>query len=175
MKIIFEFDYGHVEASTVKITESASGKTTKFYLSGRDGQMGTGKLRFVPVKGAKKEVLLEIDPFGDPLPTVKGSYTTAGKTVPFIVQKRRSTERLSCRFEFHERRQLFICSHNETRCVVAMRVSNPDPSFFANRRLKCGFSSQGCARRNGSLFQRFSRWKARFSHNCNFDDAMLAL
>lgn len=89
VKILFEFDSGHVEASTVKITESPSGKTTKFYLSGRDEQMGTGKLRFVPVKGAKKEVLLEIDPFGDPLPTVKGSYTTAGKTVAFTLTKRK--------------------------------------------------------------------------------------
>ena len=32
LKIVFEFDHGHVEASDVKITESASGKTTKFYL-----------------------------------------------------------------------------------------------------------------------------------------------
>src|SRR5205823_636910 len=29
-------------------------------LSGRDRQMGTGKIRFAPVKGAKKEVLLEM-------------------------------------------------------------------------------------------------------------------
>ena len=89
LKIVFEFDHDHVEASTVKITESASGKTTKFYLSGRDEQMGTGKLRFAPVKGAKKEVLLEIDPFGDPPSTVKGSYTTAGKTVPFTLTKKK--------------------------------------------------------------------------------------
>jgi hypothetical protein len=54
LRILFEFGHGHVEASNVKITESASGKTTKFYLSGRDGQMGTGKMRFAPVKGAKK-------------------------------------------------------------------------------------------------------------------------
>ena len=54
LKIVFEFDHGHVEASNVKITESASGKTTKFYLSGRDGETGTGKIRFAPVKGAKK-------------------------------------------------------------------------------------------------------------------------
>ena len=89
LKIVFEFDHDHVEASTVKITETASGKTTKFYLSGRAEQMGTGKLRFAPVKGAKKEVLLEIDPFGDPLSTVKGSYTAAGKTVPFTLTKRK--------------------------------------------------------------------------------------
>ena len=63
LRIVFEFDHGHVEASNVKITESANGKTTKFYLSGRDRQMGTGKIRFAPVKGAKKEVLLEMDPF----------------------------------------------------------------------------------------------------------------
>jgi hypothetical protein len=89
LKIVFEFGQSHVEASNVKITESASGKTTKFYLSGRDGEMGAGKMRFAPVKGAKKEVLLEIDPFGDPRSTVKGSYTTAGKTVPFTLTKRK--------------------------------------------------------------------------------------
>ena len=53
--------------------------TTKFYLSGRDGQMGTGKIRFAPVNGAKKEVLLDMDPFGDPRSTVKANYTAAGK------------------------------------------------------------------------------------------------
>ena len=78
-----------MEASNVKITESATGKTTKFYLSGRDGQMGTGKTRFAPVKGAKKEVLLEMDPLGDPISTLKGTYTAAGKTVPFILTKRK--------------------------------------------------------------------------------------
>ena len=89
LRIIFEFDHGHVEASNVRITESANGKTTKFYLTGRDGQTGTGKIRFAPAKGAKKEVLLEMDPFGDPLSTVKGSYTAAGKTVPFTLTKRK--------------------------------------------------------------------------------------
>jgi hypothetical protein len=89
LKIVFEFDYGHVEASNVKITESASGKTTKFYLWGRDGQMGTGKIRFALAKGAKKEALLEMDPFGDPLSSVNGSYTAAGKTVPFTLTKRK--------------------------------------------------------------------------------------
>ena len=89
LRIVFEFGHGHVEASNVKITESASGKTTKFYLTGRDGQMGTGKIRFAPVKGAKKEVLLEMDPFGDPLSTIEGSYTAAGKTVPFTLTKRK--------------------------------------------------------------------------------------
>jgi hypothetical protein len=54
LKIAFEFDHGYVEASNVKITGSASGKTTKFYLSGRHGQTGTSKMRFAPVKGAKK-------------------------------------------------------------------------------------------------------------------------
>ena len=89
LRIVFEFDHGHVEASNVKITESATGKTTRFYLTGRDGQMGTGKIRFAPVKGAKKEVLLEMDPFGDPQSTIKGSYTAAGKTVPFTLTKRK--------------------------------------------------------------------------------------
>ena len=89
LKIVFEFDHGHVEASNVKITKSASGKTTKFYLSGRDGQMGTGKIRFAPAKGAKKAILLEMDPFGDPLSTVNGSYTAAGETVPFTLTKKK--------------------------------------------------------------------------------------
>jgi hypothetical protein len=51
--------------------------------------MGTGKIRFAPAKGAKKEILLEMDPFGDPLSTVNGSYTAAGKTVPFTLTKRK--------------------------------------------------------------------------------------
>jgi len=89
LKIVFEFDRGYVEASNVKITESASGKTTKFYLSSRDGEMGTSKMRFAPVKGAKKEVLLEMDPFGNPRSTVEGSYTSAGKTVSFTLTRRK--------------------------------------------------------------------------------------
>ena len=90
LKIAFEFGHVHVEVSNVKITESASGKATKFYLSGRDGQMGTSKMRFLPVKRdkAKKEVFLEMDPFGDPPSTVKGTYTAAGRTVPFTLKKR---------------------------------------------------------------------------------------
>ena len=90
LKIVFEFGHRHVEASKIKITEFASGKTTKFYLSGRDGQMGPNKIRFAPVKGdkAKKEVFLEMDPFGDPPSTVNGTYTVAGKSVPFILKKR---------------------------------------------------------------------------------------
>jgi len=89
LKIVFEFRHSDVEASNVKITESASGKTTKFYLSGTDGEVGTGNVRFAPVKGAKKEVLLEMDPFGTPRSTVKGQYTTAGRTVPFTLTKRK--------------------------------------------------------------------------------------
>ena len=90
LKIAFEFGHGSVEASNVKITESASGKSTKFYLSGRDEQMGTSRMRFFPVKGdkARKEVFLEMDPFGDPPSTLKGTYTVAGKTVPFTLKKR---------------------------------------------------------------------------------------
>jgi len=90
LKIAFEFGHSYVETSSVKITESASGKTTKFYLSGRDGQMGTSRMRFAPVRGdkAKKEVFLELDPFGDPPSTVKGTYTAAEKTVPFTLKKK---------------------------------------------------------------------------------------
>ena len=83
LKIVFEFDHRYVEASNVKIIESASGKTTKFYLSGREGQTGTGKLQFVPVKGdkAKKDVLLEMDPFGEPPSSVRGTHEVAGKKI----------------------------------------------------------------------------------------------
>jgi hypothetical protein len=31
-------------------------------------------------------------------------------------------------FQLQKRRQLFICAHNETLSVVAVSVSNPDPS-----------------------------------------------
>ena len=89
LKILFAFGRVYVEASNVKITESASGKATKFYFSGRDGQTGMGKLRFVPVKGdkAKKEVLLDMDPLGEPPSTVKGTYAATGKTVSFTLKK----------------------------------------------------------------------------------------
>jgi hypothetical protein len=89
LRIVLQFDHGHVEASNVKVTESASGKKTKFYLSGRDAQMGTGKIRFAPVNGAKREILLEMDPLGDPPSIIKGSYTAAGKTVSFTLRKRK--------------------------------------------------------------------------------------
>jgi hypothetical protein len=39
------------------------------------------------------------------------------------------------RFEFQKRRQDFICTHNETLSVVAMRICNPDRSTVGiNRR-----------------------------------------
>jgi len=52
--------------------------------------METNKMRFAPVKGdkAKKEVFLEMDPFGDPPSTLKGIYTAARKTIPFTLKKR---------------------------------------------------------------------------------------
>jgi hypothetical protein len=38
------------------------------------------------------------------------------------------TDGPNCRFEFDKRSQLFICSHNETLFLAAMRVSNEDCS-----------------------------------------------
>jgi hypothetical protein len=35
------------------------------------------------------------------------------------------------RFKFQKRSQLFVCTHNETLSVVAMRVGNPNRSPFA--------------------------------------------
>ena len=89
LRIVFEFNHAHVEASNLKVTESASGKTTRFYLSGRDGQTPTDRIRFAPAKGAKKEVLLEMDPLGNPPSHIKGSYTAAGKIIPFTLTKRK--------------------------------------------------------------------------------------
>jgi len=89
LRVVFEFNHPHVEASNLKVTESASGKTTRFYLSGRDGQTPTDRIRFAPAKGAKKEVLLEMDPLGNPPSHIKGSYTAAGKIIPFILTKRK--------------------------------------------------------------------------------------
>jgi hypothetical protein len=43
-----------------------------------------------------------------------------------LLQKGRSTERLNCRFKLKKRGQLFICVHNETLSVAAMRVGDPD-------------------------------------------------
>ncbi len=106
LRIVFEFDHGHVEASNLKITESASGKPTKFYLTGRDEQMGTGKIRFASAKGAKKEILLEMDPFGDPPSTIKGSYTAAGKTISFTLTKRKRHRTAQLPLQIQERNHL---------------------------------------------------------------------
>jgi hypothetical protein len=62
VRVALEFDVGWPESSHLKITESASGKTTKFDLT-YDKEMPAGKMRFVPVKSndKTKEVLLEGD------------------------------------------------------------------------------------------------------------------
>jgi hypothetical protein len=91
LKIVLQFDYGYLEGSKIKITESGRKQTTQFYFSGRDEQAGTGKLRFLPLKGdpAKKTILLEMEVTGDRPSTIKGSYTAAGKTIPFTLRKRK--------------------------------------------------------------------------------------
>jgi len=136
LKILFEFGHVYVEASNVKITESASGKTTKFYLSGRDGQTGMGKLRFAPVKGdkVKKEVLLEMDPFGEPRPPSRALMPPSEKLFRSLLKKGRGTEQLNRRFQFHKSRQLFISTHNETLSVIA--VLHPQSRLFAPRNPK---------------------------------------
>ena len=98
LRLVFAFAHRYVEASNVKITESAGGKTTRFYLSGRDGQMGTDKIRFVLRESdkARKEILLEMDPLGNPPPIVKGTYTAAGKTCFLHAYKR--AKHCTCRF-----------------------------------------------------------------------------
>jgi hypothetical protein len=54
-----------------------------------EAQLGTGKMRFVPVKAddKTKEVLLEMEAGGPPPSTVKSTYTASGKTVRFTLKK----------------------------------------------------------------------------------------
>jgi hypothetical protein len=92
VRVALEYDVGWPTSCHLKITESASGKTTKFELVG--GEEKAGKMRFVPVKGndKTKEVLLEEDMYyGDwsvePPSTMKGTYTAGGKTVEFTLTK----------------------------------------------------------------------------------------
>jgi hypothetical protein len=89
LTVAFEFADGYPEANHLEITESASGKTIKFLLPDAEAQVGTGKMRFVPVKGddKTKEVLLDIDAEGPAPSTVKGTYTSGEKTVRFILTK----------------------------------------------------------------------------------------
>ena len=89
LAIVFEFADGYPEANHLKITEAANGKEIEFLLPDAEAQVGTGKMRFVPVKGddKTKKVLLEMDA-GDPAPsTVKGTYTSGGKTVRLTLTK----------------------------------------------------------------------------------------
>jgi hypothetical protein len=88
VRVALEFDVGWPTSSDLKITESASGKTTKFDLT--YDKEPAGKIRFVPVKSndKTKEVLLEGDwSFPPPPSTIKGTYTAGGKTVEFTLTK----------------------------------------------------------------------------------------
>jgi hypothetical protein len=99
VRVALEFDVGWPESSHLKITESASGKTTKFDLT-YDKEMPAGKMRFVPVKSndKTKEVLLEGDwSFPPPPSTIKGTYTAGGKTVEFTLTKIRLELRIPVR------------------------------------------------------------------------------
>ena len=66
-----------------------AGKQRDFTCRVEMDRWGRGKMRFAPAKGAKKEVLLEVDPLGNPPSPLKGTYTAAGKTVPFTLTKRK--------------------------------------------------------------------------------------
>jgi len=50
--------------------------------------------------------------------------------IPSIVNAKNMTP--NRRFEFHNRSQLFIGTHNETLANLAMRVRNPDCSAIGN-------------------------------------------
>jgi len=84
--VAFEFASGYPSASEIKIT--SSGKTTKFQPDGTEMD-GTGKMRFVPMRGdyGTKEVLLKMDGYDNPPSIVAGTYTAGGKTVPFTLAK----------------------------------------------------------------------------------------
>jgi hypothetical protein len=57
----------------------------------------------------------------------------------FISRRPQSFERSAGsnrRFKFQKRSQLFVCTHNETLSVAAMRVCNPDRSPVRNQSLR---------------------------------------
>jgi hypothetical protein len=106
LKIVFEFAQSHVEASNVKITKSASGKTTKFYLSGRDGEILSRAVIPPPVKL-----------FRSPL------------------QKGRSTERLNCGSSSRNAVNLSSARATK-RFPSSRCASNPDRAPFGINQLR---------------------------------------
>jgi hypothetical protein len=64
-----------------------------------------------------------MDPFGDPLSTIKGR-----KNCSVHSYKKEEALNGSTAASSSKRSQLFVRSHNERLSVITMRVSNPDRS-----------------------------------------------
>jgi hypothetical protein len=83
--VTFALDYGagYVEASQMRITEN--GKTTRFMLD-TSGQM----LQFVPEKkdGTNRKVVLKLGMDDAPREKIEGTYTSAGKTIEFVLRQK---------------------------------------------------------------------------------------
>ena len=80
-------------------------------------------------------------------PLIKGSYTAAGKTIPFTLTKGRGTEPLKCRFKFNKCGQLFIDIHNETLSVAAsLRAAMTSLDTFA-KCVRAKITTVGCPKR----------------------------
>lgn len=78
--VSFAFADGYPEASKITI-KTADGKSTKFSY----GEEKDSKMHFV--SAAKSEVTLKMGSYDDAPAKVDGTYTTAGKSVPFTLAK----------------------------------------------------------------------------------------
>jgi hypothetical protein len=83
--IYFEFADGYSEASTMKVSDAASGKVTNFQMD----NSGADAMTFVPVKkgGAIKSISVKIDSESAAPAKVAGTYVAGGKSVSFTLTK----------------------------------------------------------------------------------------
>lgn len=84
LTIAFDFGDGYAEASEIRITPAAGGKTVRFVLN--DGE----KMRFIPAKsgGDEEEVILKMSQHDAAPEKVEGTYRARGKTIAFRLLKR---------------------------------------------------------------------------------------
>jgi hypothetical protein len=84
LTIAFDFADGYSEASQIRVTDSATKKTTRFKLA------DNGDQRFVPAKakpGRSEEIILNID-LEDAAPErINGTYRVEGKKIPFRLER----------------------------------------------------------------------------------------
>jgi hypothetical protein len=86
-KIAFDFADGYSEASEVRITDAASGKTMKFRMDYSDA----AAMSFIPEKAggssAIKSVSLKLNPDDRAPAKVAGTCVASGKTVSFTLAR----------------------------------------------------------------------------------------